>query len=116
MEERIYYSTDDVQRAHERKGGHWFEPGAKRRDRNMQPIVGGFVFLAYYWTGFSGDPSAVLEICDSRRTANAVIRAHKRDRDPTGEYGHRANWWVKRKAVCTANNSLTLEGERSEPE
>ena len=80
-------------------------------NRTVQDLVGGFVFLAYYWTGFSGDPAEVLEICDSRRTANAVIRAHKRDRDPTGEYGNRANWWVKRRAIRTANSAICLNPE-----
>ena len=63
---------------------------------------GVYVYLAYYWTGFSDDGATVLDICDSRKTANAVIRDHKRTRDVTGEYGNRANWWVKRAPVRTA--------------
>ena len=69
----------------------------------MKPLVGGFVFLAYYWTGFTDDPATMLDVCDSRRTANAVLREHKRTRDAELEYGHRANWWVRQHAIRTAN-------------
>ena len=65
----------------------------------MKPLVGGFVFLAYYWTGFTDDAATVLAICDSRKTANAVLREHKRTRDAGLEYGHRANWWVRRERI-----------------
>lgn len=80
-------------------------------NRTLQDLVGGFVFLAYYWTGFSGDQAEVLAICDSRKTANAVNRDHKRTRDTTGEYGNRANWWVRRERIRTANKAICgLEG------
>lgn len=78
----------------------------------MKPLVGGFIFLAYYWTGFTDDQATLLDVCDSRRTANAVLREHKRTRDAAMEYDHRANWWVRRQAVRTANKMLTVSGER----
>jgi hypothetical protein len=68
------------------------------------------VFLAYYWTGFTDDGAMVLAICDSRKTANTVLREHKRTRDVNGEYGNRANWWVRRERVRTANTEVS--GER----
>jgi hypothetical protein len=83
----------------------------------MKPVVGGFVFLAYYWTGFTDDGATVLAICDSRKTANAVLREHKHTRDTGAEFENRANWWVRRERVCTANDGLEPRGNRvgSEP-
>ena len=69
----------------------------------MNAVVGGFVFLVYYWTGFTDDGATVIAICDSRKTANAVLREHKRTRDTGAEFEHRANWWVRRESVRTAN-------------
>ena len=80
-------------------------------NRTVQDLVGGFVFLAYYWTGFTDDPATMLDVCDSRRTANAVLREHKRTRNAELEYGHRANWWVKRQAIRTANSPISLNSE-----
>ena len=81
-------------------------------NRTVQDLVGGFVFIAYYWTGFTDDGATVLAICDSRKTANAVNREHKRTRDAGLEYGHRANWWVRRERIRTANSapSATQDG------
>ena len=73
----------------------------------MNALVGGFVFIAYYWTGFMDDGATVIAICDSRKTANAVLREHKRTRDTGAEFQNRANWWVRRERVRTANNSIT---------
>ncbi len=77
--------------------------GCERSEHTLQGVVGGFVFLAYYWTGFTDDSATVLEICDSRKTANAVLREHKRTRDTEAEFQNRANWWVRRERVRTAN-------------
>ena len=58
------------------------------------------------------DGATVIAICDSRKTANAVIREHKRTRDTGAEFQNRANWWVRRERVRTANARLTRTERR----
>ena len=78
-----------------------------RAPGTVPALVGGFVFLAYYWTGFTDDGATVLAICDSRKTANAVLREHNRMRDTGAEFQNRANWWVRRERVSTANKVIS---------
>jgi len=83
---------------------------SEAKSNTVRRLVGDFVFLAYYWTGFQDDSASLLDVCDSRRTANAVLREHKQGRDITLEYAHHANWWVKRQSVRSANTKISQEG------
>jgi len=60
------------------------------------------VYPAYYHTGFVDDGKDLLNTCESRVVAEAVIDYHKANRDKEIEFKGRATWWVQDRDVLTA--------------
>jgi hypothetical protein len=77
--------------------------------RSVQALAGGVVYIAYYFRASADGPTR-LAVCDTRRTANAVIREYKdtfTSKETEGDY-----WWVNREPVrCTRRRSAMSDSE-----
>ena len=72
--ERPYYSTDDVQRAHERKGGHWFEPGAKRFFNSRIGSEVYYIGGRYFFTSSEKGPDEVRRYSVREATTDGDVK------------------------------------------
>ena len=69
------------------------------------------LWLAWYHDGYTGNPPALLAVCDHRRTAEAVVDRHKATRDTRAEFMDKASWWVRKRMVTTMRKGAEGGGE-----
>jgi hypothetical protein len=72
--ERLYYSTDDVQRAHERKGGHWFDPGSMRFFKSRVGSEVYYIGGRYFFTSSEKGPDDVRRYSVREATAEGDVK------------------------------------------